>query len=169
MSRLAGFVLVFSLASWVSFATTYRVGPGLPYQTLQQVAPLLNPGDTLYVDGDQSYTGGIIFTRAGTATERIIIAGVKVNGNRPVIAGNNNFQSPALSPLNHPSVGGLLDFGTIEARSTMRIIDIGAPEFDVQTEVVDISRPPRFVLWQDYPHPFNPSTRIDSHCRIGVT
>ncbi|MBO9610817.1 MAG: fibronectin type III domain-containing protein, partial [Paenibacillaceae bacterium] len=66
---------------------TYHVGPTRAYTTLQQVAPLLHPGDTVLVDGDATYTGGIVFYRSGTEAAPITIKGVRVNGKRPVISG----------------------------------------------------------------------------------
>jgi hypothetical protein len=63
------------------------VGPARTYTTLNQVAPLLQPGDTVLVDGDQTYAGGISFTEPGSTTNRIVIQGVRTNGNRPIISG----------------------------------------------------------------------------------
>lgn len=71
-------------------AAVYRVGPARPYQTLQQVTGLLNPGDTVLVDGDAVYPGGVVFRRAGTPAARIVVAGVRVNGRRPVIEGGTD-------------------------------------------------------------------------------
>lgn len=67
--------------------TTYNVGPSRTYKTLQSVAGLLNPGDVVLLDGDAIYPGGASFTRTGTATDRITIRGVQVNGKRPIISG----------------------------------------------------------------------------------
>ena len=71
-------------------ATTYRVGPSRPYTTLQQVAGLLAAGDSVLVDGDTTYTGGVVFTRPGTPAQPIVVHGVKINGRRPVIDGGTN-------------------------------------------------------------------------------
>ena len=60
------------------------------YTSIQQVDPLLEPGDLVLVDGDDVYTGGITFSNAGTAQQPITIRGVKVNGSRPVIEGGRN-------------------------------------------------------------------------------
>ncbi|MBN1619731.1 hypothetical protein JW890_03320 [candidate division WOR-3 bacterium] len=68
----------------------YLVGPTKPYTQLQQVTDLLNPGDTVFVDGDNIYTGGVSFTRAGTPSEKIAVIGVRINGSRPVISGGIN-------------------------------------------------------------------------------
>ena len=75
------------VSSGVSQSATYLVGPARTYTTLNQVAPLLQPGDTVLVDGDQTYAGGISFTEPGSTTNRIVIQGVRTNGNRPIISG----------------------------------------------------------------------------------
>lgn len=87
-------------------AATYLVGPTRPYQQLQQVAGLLNPGDVVEVDGDQVYPGEVVFTRPGSPEAKIHIRGVRVNGKRPVISGGANavaFTTPW--PYNGP-IGG---------------------------------------------------------------
>jgi hypothetical protein len=71
-------------------ATTYAVGPGRQYTTLQAVAPLLKAGDTVMVDGGTTYTGGVRFTKSGTASSKIKLVGSNVNGRRPVISGGTN-------------------------------------------------------------------------------
>jgi hypothetical protein len=87
-------------------AATYLVGPTRPYQQLQQVAGLLNPGDVVEVDGDHTYPGEVVFTRPGSPTAKIHIRGVRVNGKRPVISGGANavaFTTPW--PYNGPNAG----------------------------------------------------------------
>ncbi len=71
-------------------ATTYHVGPARPYSTLQQVAGLLSPGDSVLVDGDTTYPGGIVFSRPGSSAQPIIVHGVRSNGRRPIIDGGTN-------------------------------------------------------------------------------
>ena len=71
-------------------AVTYQVGPSRPYQDLQSVTDLLEPGDFVEVDGDATYPGGVIFTEPGTEADRITIRGIRVNGNRPIIEGGVN-------------------------------------------------------------------------------
>lgn len=71
-------------------ASTYSVGPGKQYATLQAVASLLKPGDTVVVDGGTTYAGGVRFTKAGTASSKIKIVGTSVGGRRPVISGGTN-------------------------------------------------------------------------------
>lgn len=73
-----------------SALTTYQVGAGKAYASLQAVAGLLKPGDVVEVYGNQTYTGGVRLTRAGTPTSKITIRGVRVNGKRPVLSGGTN-------------------------------------------------------------------------------
>ena len=68
-------------------ADTYQVGPTRTYKNLGEVEGLLNPGDVVEVDGDVTYRA-VKFTRSGTATNPIVIRGIRVNGNRPIIAGD---------------------------------------------------------------------------------
>jgi len=74
-----------------AIGTTYQVGPGKPYPDLQSVASRLAPGDVVEVYAKGSaYTGGVVFSRPGTAANKITIRGVRVNGARPVISGGYN-------------------------------------------------------------------------------
>ena len=52
-------------------AATYQVGPARTLKKLQDVAPLLAPGDLVEVDGGATYPGDIIFTVPGTPTNKI--------------------------------------------------------------------------------------------------
>src|ERR1051325_4528602 len=70
--------------------TTYQVGPGRPYATLQAVAGLLKPGDVVQVDGGATYAGGVRFTKSGSASNKIKLVGVAVKGKRPVLSGGTN-------------------------------------------------------------------------------
>src|ERR1043166_4543971 len=72
------------------YSITYQVGPTRTYTKLQDVAPLLNPGDVVQVDGNATYPGDLIFTRPGTDINKITITGIRVNGLRPVISGGTN-------------------------------------------------------------------------------
>lgn len=99
--RNAGRFLVASLfaiaLTTAAGATVYHVGPAQPYTQLQPAADLVDPGDTVLVEGDAAYDGGVVFTRAGSPAAPIVILGVRINGNRPVIAGGTNtvtFESP---------------------------------------------------------------------------
>ncbi len=79
------------------YAETYQVGPGRTHTTLQSVAGLLEAGDVVEVDGNNTYPGDVTFTRAGASDNKIYIRGIRVNGNRPVISGGTNtvaFQTP---------------------------------------------------------------------------
>ncbi|MBN1130041.1 MAG: right-handed parallel beta-helix repeat-containing protein [Chitinispirillaceae bacterium] len=80
----------FSLHLQPGFAAVYSVGPGKPYTQLQNVVSLLRAGDTVLVDGNTTYAGGVAFTRAGTAAQKIVILGVRISGNRPVLSGGTN-------------------------------------------------------------------------------
>lgn len=71
-------------------AQTYLVGPDRDYNILQQVVSLLGPGDIVEVDGDQTYPGGVIFENAGLPEQKIVIRGIEINGNLPVITGGEN-------------------------------------------------------------------------------
>jgi len=81
-----------SLLVIVAFAraTVYQVGPSRQYAALQDVVNLLNPGDTALVDGNHTYAGGVSFRRAGSAQLPIVIKGVRISGNRPIISGGTN-------------------------------------------------------------------------------
>lgn len=85
---MALFIVVLCISS--ASAITYQVGPGRTYTTLQAVAPLLNPGDLVEVDGNATYPGDLIFTRPGTVVNKITIRGIRVNGLRPIISGGTN-------------------------------------------------------------------------------
>jgi len=69
---------------------TFQVGPGKPYANLQAVASTLQPGDVVQVAGNVTYVGGVRLTKSGTATNKIRIVGVPVNGKRPVLSGGTN-------------------------------------------------------------------------------
>ncbi|NIO27681.1 MAG: hypothetical protein GTO29_03905 [Candidatus Latescibacteria bacterium] len=73
-----------------SAGNVYLVGPNRAYTSIQQVVGLLIPGDLVLVDGGNTYSGGVIFSRAGSAAQPITIRGVKVSGNRPVIDGGTD-------------------------------------------------------------------------------
>jgi hypothetical protein len=83
-------VALLILSSGAARGTTYLVGPGRQYQTLQQVAALLNPGDSVIVDGNETFPGGVSFRRGGTQQDRIVIKGIRVGGNRPIISGGSD-------------------------------------------------------------------------------
>jgi hypothetical protein len=68
----------------------YQVGPTRSHHTLQEISGSLAPGDRVEVDGGNRFPGGIAFNRYGTADRPITIRGVKVNGQRPQIAGGRD-------------------------------------------------------------------------------
>ncbi|MEO7326069.1 MAG: hypothetical protein ABIW82_14690, partial [Dokdonella sp.] len=82
------YVLLMVTALPVS-ATTYLVGSARIYHNINAVADLLNPGDLVLVDGNQTYPAALL-TRSGTQALPITIRGVRVNGNRPILSGGNN-------------------------------------------------------------------------------
>lgn len=71
------------------FATNYTVGSGETYTQLTAVAGLVNPGDTVFVTGNQSYNA-VQFTRAGTEANPIVVLGVDASGVAPTISGGTN-------------------------------------------------------------------------------
>jgi hypothetical protein len=73
----------------LTWATTYQVGPGKTHAQISNVTNLLNPGDTVLVQGDASYSS-VQFTRPGTSEKPIVVRGIRVNGKRPVISGGTN-------------------------------------------------------------------------------
>jgi MYXO-CTERM domain-containing protein len=73
-----------------AFGATYQVGPGKEFANLGAVTDILKPGDIVEVDGDQNYPGGVVFDRPGTASAKITIRGLRVNGKRPALSGGNN-------------------------------------------------------------------------------
>lgn len=89
----------------VSAEVIYQVGPSRPFESLQEVAGLLNPGDVVEIDGDHTYPGGIVFTRSGAPNQKIIIRGVRINGNRPVISGGNGIAFTTPWPYSGPDGG----------------------------------------------------------------
>src|SRR5919197_5788412 len=90
MRYLITTLFLIAVCSSTAFAVTYQVGPTRTFKKLQDVAPLLQPGDVAEVDGNATYPGDLIFTVPGTATNKITIRGIRVNGLRPVISGGTN-------------------------------------------------------------------------------
>lgn len=79
--------LILMAISTLAFGTTYNVGPGKTFTTLQQVSSLLVPGDLVLVNGNATYAGGVFLSKPGTDINPITIRGVRVNGNQPIISG----------------------------------------------------------------------------------
>jgi hypothetical protein len=89
--------LLLTLVTLPGFGATFEVGPTRAHKTLQEVAGLLNPGDTVWVDGASTYPGDILFTRPGAPGAPITIKGLPAGGLRPVLSGGTNtvtFQTP---------------------------------------------------------------------------
>ena len=79
MRYLIATLFLISVCGSTAFAVTYQVGPTRTFTKLQDVAPLLNPGDIAEVDGNATYPGDLIFTRPGTDVNKITIRGIRVN------------------------------------------------------------------------------------------
>lgn len=74
-------------AAWISsIAAVYHIGPARADKTFAAVVGKLNPGDTLYVDGNATYAA-VTFTRPGTAAAPIVVQGLAAEGKRPLISG----------------------------------------------------------------------------------
>ncbi|MEW5764884.1 MAG: hypothetical protein ACOYXN_10295 [Acidobacteriota bacterium] len=93
------------LWAWPLPAATYLVGPGRPYPNLQAVADFLNPGDVVEVDGNATYPGGVVFERPGSPEAKIVIRGIRVAGNRPVLSGSTNTVTFATPDPDTPEAG----------------------------------------------------------------
>jgi hypothetical protein len=69
-------------------AEIYQVGPTRPHKTLQEVAKLLKPGDTVMVDGAENYPGNVSLDAEGAPGDGVIvIRGLAVSGTMPTISG----------------------------------------------------------------------------------
>jgi len=79
-------------------AALYQVGPTRPFTTLHTVVSLLQPGDTVEVDGNVTYPGDIVFSQPGSPTAKITIRGIRVAGQRPVLSGGTNTVTFATPP-----------------------------------------------------------------------
>lgn len=87
------FVLVFQFAHVGAVpAATHQVGPQRPFATLQALlgAVTLGPGDSVEVDGGQTYPGGVVVTSRGTPEAPVVIRGIPVNGQMPSLSGGTN-------------------------------------------------------------------------------
>ncbi len=87
---LLGLVLLPSVLS----AAVHQVGPTRTYTTLNALfaAVDLEGGDVVEVDGGVTYTGGVVVPQAdgGSAGNPVVIRGLRVNGQRPILAGGAN-------------------------------------------------------------------------------
>ena len=89
---------VFSIVSLICFtwsslnAETYLVGTGKTYETLQDIADMLKPGDVVLVDGNTTYPSGVYLEQSGNSDSFITIRGIKPSGGtRPVISGEDMY------------------------------------------------------------------------------
>jgi len=100
LNKFLTFLIIVSIPL---YATNYNVGPNRVITNINNVVNILAPGDTVFVDGDHTYPGGLVFSNAGAPGNPIVIKGLRINGNRPVISGGQNtvhFES------NHPYTSG---------------------------------------------------------------
>jgi hypothetical protein len=88
--RSLGTALLVILASGAAHAKVYQVGPTRTYKKPEAVATLLLPGDVVEIDGNASYTGGVVFTVHGTTAKPITVRGLRVLGRRPMLQGGVN-------------------------------------------------------------------------------
>jgi hypothetical protein len=86
------FITMLSAVTSLLFATTYQVGSGRTYATLQDVVDLLRPGDVVLVDGDATYPSGAQIAQNGTADKPITISGIRPEGGkRPLVKGTSTY------------------------------------------------------------------------------
>lgn len=82
------------LAAPCACSVTYQVGPTRPHATLNALfaAVDLAGGDIVEVDGGLTYAGGVIVPQAdgGSPGNPVVIRGLRVNGQRPVLSGGTN-------------------------------------------------------------------------------
>lgn len=88
LRRLSGVLIL--LVPSMAWAETYAVGPSRTYKQLSEISARVNAGDVVELDGDATYQGGVVFDRAGSAEQKIIVRGLRVNGKRPVVQGGGN-------------------------------------------------------------------------------
>jgi hypothetical protein len=81
---------ILTILAQSAYSTTYLVGPQRTITRLQDVTSRLEPGDSVFVDGNATYTGGVQFTEAGTKAKPIVVKGVRINDKRPLITGGTN-------------------------------------------------------------------------------
>lgn len=102
MKNILKHLLICLVGSMPLYATNYYVGPGREYTSLNDVVNLLAAGDTVFVDGDHTYQGGIEFEKTGSPDNPIVIKGVRINGKRPVISGGTNTVMFSTYPYDAP-------------------------------------------------------------------
>lgn len=89
-----GLLLAAALAASAAQAATWQVGPTRSYTTLNALfaAVDLGAGDVVEVDGNVTYAGGVVVPEedGGSAGNPVVIRGLRVNGQRPHLAGGTN-------------------------------------------------------------------------------
>lgn len=80
-------------------AATFQVGIQRQYASIEEVLPMLGPGDVVEVDGGWNYPGGFSLDNSGSEKAKITIRGIRVNGQRPRIVGVNGKKGGALVAL----------------------------------------------------------------------
>jgi len=80
---------VFAFTSAAASAATLSVGPGMTYTKIMDAWKASKPGDSIEVQGGQTYTGTFLLDpdHAGTKDAPVTLRGIKVNGQRPVLKG----------------------------------------------------------------------------------
>ena len=70
-------------------AATLSVGPGQQYAAIMDAWNAVQPGDTIEVQGGQTYAGTFLLDagHSGTAAAPITLKGIPVNGQRPILQG----------------------------------------------------------------------------------
>lgn len=101
-SNIGTYIFILMVSCSFLKAELYEVGPDKPYKTLQDVNTLLNAGDTVLVEGDQTYPGGVTFSNTGMADMPIVIKGIRVNNRRPVLSGGTNTITFSTYPYDEP-------------------------------------------------------------------
>lgn len=87
---VASAMAALALAAPLRAGTLYQVGPTRPtYQQLTQLVGLLGPGDVVEVDGAATYNP-VWFTDDGAPNDPIVIRGLRVGGQRPILQGGTN-------------------------------------------------------------------------------
>lgn len=121
------------LAALPASAATFQVGPTRPHTTLNALFAAVNleGGDIVEVDGGVTYLGGVIVPAAdgGSPGNPVVIRGIRVGGQRPVISGGSN--TVEFRQSNH-----LVFEGFDVTGGTARCILQGAHEVTVRDSVI---------------------------------
>lgn len=135
MKQLFFFISYFLIYS-SSYAAVYNIGPGQTYSTIADFNwRSLTAGDHVYVHYG-TYNNMIWLSRAGTAQNPIIIEGVPdVNGNLPVLEGNNMVIPPSYDGhLSEYDLGG----GTLAQGYGMVFFHWSTTEWEVPPDYITV-------------------------------